>query len=466
VARLRLGLPATAPLVLFLPLLADSPAPVDVLIRGGTIVTMDADRRLIEGGAVAIRGERIVEVGPGDALAAKYAAGRTLDTTGKIVMPGLVNTHGHAPMVLFRGLADDRPLQEWLTKTIFPAEAKNVNEDFVRRGTRLACLEMIQGGTTTFVDMYYFESAIADEAAKSGLRGVLGQAVIDFPAPDNKTWAEMMAATERYVAKWKGHPLVTPAVAPHAPYTVSREHLREAHALAKRLDVPYVIHVAETREEVKTIGDKYGASPVAYLDGLGVLDERMVAAHCVWVNAADIEALAHRKVGVAHCPQSNMKLASGTSPVPAMLSAGVILGLGTDGAASNNDLNLLEEADTAAKLHKLIGMKADALPAKQALEMATLGGARVIKRERDLGSLEAGKLADLIVVGTDTAHETPLYSVYSQLVYATKASDVETVMVNGRFLMENRQVKTLDAEAVKAGARALRDQIRKSVAGP
>jgi 5-methylthioadenosine/S-adenosylhomocysteine deaminase len=454
------------PLLLVLPPLvsAQEPKQVDVLVRGGTVVTMDKQRRVWEDGAVAIWEERIIEVGPADLLAAKYAATRTIDASGKVVLPGLINTHGHAAMTLFRGLADDEPLQQWLTKTIFPAEAKNVNEDFVRRGVRLACLEMILGGTTTFVDMYWFENAAAEETAKAGMRGVLGQAVIDFPAPDNKTWPEMMKAVEAYAAKWKGHPLITPAIAPHAPNTVSLEHLKEAHALAKKLDIPYVIHVAETQSEVEAIKAKRGISPVAYLDGAGVMDSRMVAAHCVWVDAADIQTLARRQVGVAHCPQSNMKLASGTSPVPALLAAGVAVGLGTDGAASNNDLNLLEEADTAAKLHKLIGMKADALPAKQALEMATIGGARVIQRERDLGSLEAGKLADLIVVRMDAANETPLYNVYSQLVYATKAADVETVMVNGRFLMEDRQVKTLDADAVKAGARALRDQIRKSVA--
>ena len=440
---------------------APEPQPVDVLVRGGTVVTMDGARRLIENGAVAVRGERIVEVGPADAMAAKYAPSRTIDADGRVVMPGLINTHGHAAMVLFRGLADDLPLQEWLTRTIFPAEAKNVNEDFVRRGVRLAALEMILGGTTTFVDMYWFENAAAEETAKAGLRGVLGQAVIDFPAPDNKTWPEMMKAVETYAAKWKGHPLVTPAIAPHAPYTVSLEHLKEAHALAKRLDLLYVIHVAETQGEIEAIQAKRGISPVAYLDGAGVMDARMVAAHCVWVNDADIRTLARRQVGVAHCPQSNMKLASGTAPVPAMLAAGVAVGLGTDGAASNNDLNLLEEADTAAKLHKLIGMKADVLPAKQALELATIGGARVIKREKDLGSLEAGKLADIVVVRMDAANETPLYNVYSQLVYATKASDVETVIVNGKVLMEDRQVRTLDAEAVKADARALRDQIRK-----
>ena len=465
-ARLRsLVFPALLTLAFVAPGASPAPEPknVDVLIRGGTVVTMDRERRLWEKGSVAIWEERIVEVGPMDLLDAKYTATRTIDATGKVVMPGLVNTHGHAAMVLFRGLADDQPLPEWLNRTIFPAEAKNVNEDFVRRGVRLACLEMILGGTTTFVDMYWFENAAAEETAKAGLRGVLGQAVIDSPAPDNKTWPEMMKAVEAYTAKWKGHPLVAPAIAPDASHTVSLEHLKEASALAKKLDIPYLIHVAETQSEVAAIKAKRDVSPVAYLDGAGVMDERMVAAHCVWVNEADIRTLALRKVGVAHCPQSNMKLASGTAPVPAMLAAGVAVGLGTDGAASNNDLDLLEEADTAAKLHKLIGMKADALPARQALEMATVGGAKAIKREKDLGSLEAGKLADLIVVRMDAANEIPLYNVYSQLVYATKASDVEAVMVNGRFLMEERQVKTLDADAVKAGARAVRDQVRKSV---
>jgi 5-methylthioadenosine/S-adenosylhomocysteine deaminase len=463
----RMALSALVLFAFLLPLSGqDAREKVDILIRGGTVLTMNPRRVILPDGAVAIRGNRIVEVGSSDAMAAAYAAARTVDASGKVVMPGLINTHTHAPMVLFRGLADDEPLEQWLQKTIFPAEARNVNEDFVRRGTRLACLEMIQGGTTTFVDIYYFENAIADETAKAGLRGVLGQAILDFPAPDNKTWPEMVAAAGKFLTAWKDHPLVTPAVAPHATYTVSAEHLREAQALAGRHGAPLLIHVAETRAETKTIAEKYGVTPVGFLESIGFLGENVIAAHGVWVNETDIATLARRKVGVAHCPQSNMKLASGTAPVPAMLAAGVAVGLGTDGAASNNDLDLWEEADTAAKLQKLVLMQADALPAAQALEMATIGGARVIKREKDLGSLEAGKLADLIVVGMGAAHVTPLYNVTSQLVYATKASDVEAVMVNGRFLMENRRVLTLDVEKVKADARALREKIQKSVQAP
>ena len=437
---------------------------IDLLVKGGTVVTMDGKGRVLESGAVAVRDERIVAIGPAAEISAKYQATRVLDATGRVVMPGLINTHTHAPMVLFRGLADDLPLMEWLRQYIFPAEAKNVDEDFVRWGTRLACLEMIQGGTTTFVDMYYFESAIADETTKAGLRGVLGQAVIDFPAPDNKTWTDAMAACEKYVRRWKGHSLVTPAIAPHAPYTVSPEHLKEAHAFSVRHEVPLVIHVAETEAEVKTIRDKFKATPVAYLDGLGVLDERVVAAHGIWLEDDDIKTLARRSVGVAHCPHSNMKLASGVAPVPQLLRAGVAVGLGTDGAASNNDLNLWEEMDTAAKLHKLISKNPQVIPAREAMEMATIRGAQAIHRDRDLGSLEEGKLADLIVVRMDSVHQVPLYNVYSQLVYATKSSDVDTVIINGRAIMENRRVLTIDEPAVVAKAREYRDKVRKSIA--
>jgi 5-methylthioadenosine/S-adenosylhomocysteine deaminase len=439
---------------------------VDLLVQGGTVVTMDGKGRVLENGAVAVRGERIVAVGPTAELAAKYEAGHTVDAAARVVMPGLINTHTHAPMTLFRGLADDLPLMEWLRQYIFPAEAKNVTEDFVRWGTRLACLEMIQGGITTYVDMYYFEDAIADETVRAGMRGVLGQAVLDFPAPDHKTWADMMTGCEKYVRRWKGHALVTPAIAPHAPYTVSPDHLKEAHAFAKKHEVPLIIHVAETEDEVKTIREKYRATPVGFLDGLGVLDERVLAAHGIWVDDDDIKILVRRKVGVAHCPQSNMKLASGVAPVPRLLKSGVAVGLGTDGAASNNVLNLWEEIDTAAKLHKLIAKDPSVLPAREVLEMATIGGARAIHRDKDLGSLEAGKLADLIVVRMDAAHQTPLYNVYSQLVYTTKFSDVESVIINGKRVMDGRKVLTVDAPAVLAKAREYAKQVRESLRRP
>jgi 5-methylthioadenosine/S-adenosylhomocysteine deaminase len=292
---------------------------------------------------------------------------------------------------------------------------------------------------------------------------VLGETLIDFPAPDNKTWEAGVQYMERFARKWKGHPLITPAIAPHAPYTVSTEHLKEAHAFSEKHQIPLVIHVAEDMAEVKTIQEKYGASSVAYLDRIGLLNDRVIAAHMVWPTEEDIKTLASRSVGVGHCPQSNMKIAAGAAPVPQMLRAGVAVGLGTDGAASNNDLNLWEEIDTAAKLHKLISKDPTVINARQAIEMATISGARAINLDKDIGSLEAGKLADLIIVGMDDAHQTPLYNVYSHLAYATKAADVETVMIHGRIVMANRRVLTVNEAAVRAKAREYRDRIRKSV---
>ena len=437
---------------------------VDLIIRGGTVVTMDGSSRVIDDGAVAITQDRIVAVGTSSEISARYSAARTINAAGKIVMPGLINTHTHVPMVLFRGIADDLVLMEWLQKYIFPAEAKNVDEQFVRWGTKLGCLEMIQGGTTTYVDMYYFEDAVADETARAGMRAVLGQTLLDFPAPDNKTWDAGMSSVEKFAQKWKGNSLITPAIAPHAPYTVSTEHLKQAHSFSERTGLPLVIHIAEDQAEVKTIQERYGASSVAYLDRIGLLDERVIAAHMVWPTEADIKTLASRRVGVAHCPQSNMKLAAGAAPVPQMLRAGVAVGLGTDGAASNNDLNMWEEIDTAAKLHKLVSKDPTVINAREALEMATIRGARAIHLDKQIGSLEAGKLADLILVDVTSSHQTPLYNVYSQLAYATKASDVETVIINGRVVMRNRRVLTVDEPSVRAKAIEYRDRIRKSLA--
>ncbi len=436
---------------------------VDYIIRGGTVVTMDGASRVIENGAVAVRRQRIVAVGMAAEISGRYSSARIINATGKVVMPGLINTHTHVPMTLFRGIADDLILSEWLTKYIFPAEAKNVDEEFVRWGTRLGCLEMIRGGTTTYVDMYYFEDVIAEETVRAGMRGVLGETVIDFPVPDNKTWDAAMKYVEKYAAKWKGNHLITPALAPHAPYTVSTEHLKQCRDIATRLGIPIVMHVAEAPTETETIKKQYNASPVAYLHSLNFLDKTVIAAHMVYPTEEDIRTLAAKEVGVAHCPQSNMKLSSGTSPVPQMLKAGVNVGLGTDGAASNNDLSMWEEMDTAAKLHKLVSMNPTVLSAKEAVEMATIRGARAIHLDKQIGSLEAGKLADLIIVGMSSEHQTPVYNVYSQLVYATKASDVETVMIHGKIVMQNRRVLTINERAVLQKANFYRDQIRKSL---
>lgn len=437
---------------------------VDLLVTGGAVVTMDGERPLLEGGFVAVRGERILEVGDAAALRARdYRAREVIDARGKAVLPGLVNTHTHIPMVLFRGIADDLVLQEWLDKYIFPAEAKNVTRDFVVAGTRLGLAEMIRGGTTTYVDMYYFEDAVAEETKKAGVRAVLGETVIDFPVPDNKTWEAALAYTEGFVKRWKGDPLVIPAIAPHAPYTVSTSHLNEARALAERHDVPIVIHIAEAPTETAFMLKTYRERTVPYLERINFLSPRVIAAHVVHVNDEEIAALKRREVGVGHCPQSNMKLASGTAPVPRMLRAGLRVGLGTDGAASNNDLNLWEEMDTAAKLHKLVLQDPTAVSAREALEMATLGGARAAHLEREIGSLEAGKRADLIVVDLGAPHLVPMYNLYSHLVYAAKASDVTETVVNGRLLMRRRRLLTLNEETIKAEARRYQQQVSRSL---
>ena len=435
----------------------------DVIITGGTVVTMDGAGGIIENGAVAIRRERIVGVGSAAEIARGYTAVRRINAAGRIVMPGLVNTHGHVPMVLFRGIADDLTLQDWLQKYIFPAEARNVDEEFVRWGTRLGCLEMIRGGTTTYVDMYYFEDAVAEETARAGMRAILGETVLDFPAPDNKTWDAAMSYTTRFIQKWKSHPLITPAIAPHAPYTVSTDHLKQTRSVSERNGVPLLIHISEDSAEIKTIREKYNATPVAYLDSIGFLSTHVIAAHMVWPTDEDIKILAKHSVGVGHCPQSNMKLAAGISPVAKMLQAGVAVGLGTDGAASNHDLSMWEEIDTASKLAKVSTKDPTTLKSKEVIEMATIGGAKAINLEKEIGSLEVGKRADLILIDLNSPHLSPMYNVYSQLVFAVKASDVESVMINGKFVMLRRRMLTINERAVLAKAKQYRDKIQASL---
>lgn len=437
---------------------------VDLLITGGAVVTMDGERRIFDNGFVAIRGERIIDVGEIGALKARgYRAKQTIDARGKIVLPGLINAHTHVPMVLFRGIADDLNLQDWLTKYIFPAEAKNDTREFVVAGTQLGLAEMIRGGITTYADMYYFEDAIAEETKRAGMRGILGETVIDFPVADNKTWAEAMAYSEKFLTRWKGDSLITAAIAPHAPYTVSTEHLNEVRALAEKLDAPILTHLAEAPTETEFIAKTYNTRPAMYLERINFLSPRLLAAHVVHVNDEDIAILKRREVGIAHCPQSNMKLASGTAPVPAMLKAGLRLGLGTDGAASNHDLSLWEEIDSAAKLHKLISGDPTAVPAQEALAMATIGGARALHMEKEIGSLESGKRADVILVDMNALHLTPMYNFYSHLVYAVKASDVSDTIVNGRVLMRNRRLLTINEGAVKASARKYQKQVAESL---
>jgi 5-methylthioadenosine/S-adenosylhomocysteine deaminase len=442
---------------------ARQPRVVDVVIANGIVVTMDGGRRVINPGSVAISGTTITAVGESPAIAAQYRARTTIEARGRVVMPGLINTHTHAPMVLYRGLADDLPLLEWLQKYIFPAEAKTVSPAFVRTGTRLAALEMIRSGTTTYTDMYYFEEEIARATKEAGLRGVLGQTVIEFPVPDAKTPADALARAEAFIKQFSKDDLIVPAIAPHSVYTLDAATLTATRDLAVKYGVPVLIHLGETQDEIKMALDRHKMRPVALLEQLAFWRPLVIAAHGVWMNADEIAVLKKNNVGVSHNPESNMKLASGTAPVQEYLRAGVTVGLGTDGAASNNDLDMFEAMRQAAFLHKLVSRDPRAVSAQTALEMGTLGGARVIGRADRLGSLEAGKLADVVVVRMDQPRQTPMYDAISHLVYVTRGDDVETTIVNGKVLMRDRKVLTLNEADVLAEARKAAEQVRSAV---
>src|SRR6184192_1856765 len=426
----------------------------DLIIAGGTVITMDGARTIYADGAVAVKSDTIVAVGPRAELEAKYVAGQTISAEGKLVLPGFINGHTHVPMTLFRGLHDDVTLNDWLYKYIFPAEAKNVNEEFVRWGTRLAAAEQIRSGVTTFADMYYFEDAVAEETKAAGMRGVLGETFIDFPAPDNKTEAEMLAYTEKFLKKWQGDPLIYAAVAPHSIYTCSQKTLQDATALARKYHAPILIHVAEMKKEWEDSQKQHGMSPVQYLDKIGVLGPDVVSAHCIFVDGADRKTLAQRQVGCVYNPSSNMMIASGVAPVPELRAAGVAVGLGTDGpAGSNNDLDLMEEIDLAAKLAKITKMDPLALNARAVVEMATIEGARALHMDKEIGSLETGKKADIILISLQGPNAVPTYDVYAGLAYALKGSDVETVVIGGRVVMRDHKLLTVNEEEAVAKAR-------------
>jgi 5-methylthioadenosine/S-adenosylhomocysteine deaminase len=437
---------------------------VDLLITGGTVITMDAQRRVLDDGAVAVRGDSILAIGPRAELESKYAPAKVLNAHGAIVMPGLINGHTHAAMSLFRGIAEDLSLDDWLHAYIFPAEARNVTEDFAAWGTRLAILEMLRGGVTTYADMYYFEDAVARVTKEAGMRGVLGETIIDFPAPDNKSLPQAFAYAQKFLDHWKGDPLIVAAVAPHSMYTCSEKTLQDAAALARRNDAPILIHIAEAPFELEQSRNKFGLTPVAYLSRAGVLGPDVVGAHCILVDQADIATLAHFGVGCVYNPSSNMKTAAGVMPIVEMLAAGEPIGLATDGAASNNNLDMFEEMDLAPKLQKLARMDSRALPAEQVVALATITGARALHLDKQIGSLEFGKKADIILVDTSAPHATPMYNVYSQLVYALKASDVRTVIIAGKIVMEDRQMLTLNEPEILTKARKYQKQVAASLA--
>ncbi len=429
---------------------------VDLVISNGTVVTMDANRRILENGYVIVKGDIIVAVGeglprmPNGPIFTK----QSIDAKGALILPGFVNGHTHVPMTLFRGLCNDVILDVWLHKCIFPAEAKNVTEDFVRWGTRLAAAEQIRSGVTTFADMYYFEDAIAEETKAAGMRGILGETFIDFPAPDNKTHAAALAYTEKFLQRWQGDPLIHAAVAPHSIYTCSKKTLQDAAALARKYHAPILIHVAEMKKELDDSLRQNGLTSVQYLDKIGVLGPDVVAAHCIFVNEKDRQILAERRVGCVHNPSSNMMLASGVAPVIDERAAGIAVGLGTDGpAGSNNDLDLMEEMDLAAKLQKITRMDPRALGAQSVVEMATIDGAKALHMENEIGSLELGKKADIILISLDEPNAVPMYGIYSQLAYALKGSDVQTVIIGGRVVMRDKKLLTLNEPEILDKAR-------------
>lgn len=434
---------------------------VDLLIVNGTIVTMDPGRTIIGAGTIAITDGKIVAVD--DSGKVDHKARETIDATGKLVMPGLINTHTHAAMTIFRGYADDLPLMEWLQNYIWPAEAKYVNARNVRTGTRLAAVEMIRSGTTTFNDMYFFEDDVAKAAKEVGIRAMIGEGLLDFPTPNAKTPQDGLNFTEMLINKWRNDTLITVAVAPHSPYTCSPELLKDAKNLSDKYDVPLHIHVSETGQEYNDSINNHGMTPFGYLENLGFLGDNVIAAHSVHLNGEDIQLIALRSVGVSHNPESNMKLASGVAPLPALMETGAEIGLGTDGAASNNDLNMFEEMDTAAKLHKVFSKNSSVVDSKSVVEMATIGGAKVLGLDSMIGSIEKGKKADIILIDLGRPHLAPLYNPYSQIVYAVDGSDVETVIIDGRIVMRDQKILTVDEEEIIREARDLGVKIKQGV---
>jgi 5-methylthioadenosine/S-adenosylhomocysteine deaminase len=418
----------------------------DIVITGGTLMTMSTGMEIIEDSIVGIKDGLIVAVGRNNdhgytALKTK----ETIDASGCIVMPGLVNTHTHLPMVCFRGMADDLPLMEWLTCHIFPAEARFVNKKMVYDGAMLAMAEMILSGTTTFCDGYFFEDTITEAVSVVGMRAVVSQGFADFIMPDKFSFRKMMAAAKHFVTRWQSHaPMITPAYFCHSPYTCSPATLVNVKEAARDAGILYLIHLLENKDEIDTILNHYGKNPVRHLLDLGVLDEQTVAVHCNWLTKEDMAVFADLGVRVSHNPESSMKLAAGVAPVPEMLKRGIKVGLGTDGCASNNDMDMFREMDTAAKIHKVTSLDPTVMNAETVLKMATIGGAKILGMEKLIGSIETGKQADIILVDMNQPHLTPLYNCYSQLVYATRGADVKTSIINGKIVMKDRQLRTID----------------------
>jgi 5-methylthioadenosine/S-adenosylhomocysteine deaminase len=436
---------------------------VDRILTGGTVVTMNRHFNVYPNGAVAVRDDVLAAIGPAADITARYEADEVIDCQSQVIMPGLVNAHTHVPMSLFRGLNDDLRLDVWLGY-LMPLEREFVTPDFVRLGTQIACAEMIRSGVTCFADMYYYEDAIAEAVAEIGMRALLGQTILVFPAPDAETYEDALLLCRRFIERWKEHPIIQPAVAPHAWYTATPELLLACADLARAFDVPLHTHVSETGLEVENCLAQKHMPVVPWLEEHGILETKLLAAHCVHINEEEMYSLKQAGAGVAHCPSSNLKLASGIAQVGTMLDMGLKVGVGTDGPASNNDLDMFEEARLAALLAKTASKDPTVLPARQAVELATIGGARAVHLDHLTGSLEKGKRADLIVLDMDGIHNQPQFSnqadaVYSRIVYAAKSTDVAHVLCNGRWLLRDRQLLTIDQEKARQEAAVVAQQI-------
>lgn len=430
---------------------------LDILITGGTLLTMEAPSKIVEAPVIGIRDGKILFVEKGDPPPEHLHEARdVIDAAGCMVLPGLVNTHTHLPMVLFRGLADDLPLMSWLNDHIFPAEGRFINRETVYAGAMLAMAEMILSGTTTFCDGYFFEDSVAVAARTAAMRGVVAQGFIDFPTPDLTDPSRHAAVAEKFIQRWRDRsPLVTPALVCHSPYICSPETLVTIKATARRNGTLFLIHLAETSEEVSLLRERYGKKPVHHLRDLDLLDEATIAAHCIWMEDDELDLLAQFGVKVAHDPESNMKLGAGVAPVPKMLRRGIDVGLGTDGCASNNNLDLFGEMAMCAKLHKVFSADPTAVCAEKVVEMATLGGARVLGMADRIGSISPGKCADIILVNMDKPHLTPLYNPFSHLVYAASGADVVTSIIDGRVVMKDRRLLTIDLDEVMGAVRKI-----------
>ncbi|MBW6486435.1 MAG: amidohydrolase [Syntrophobacterales bacterium] len=436
---------------------------VDTIILGGRVLPMDDMNTVLTEGAVAIEGENIVAVASVAEIKSRFTGHLEIDARDSLIMPGLINSHTHAAMTCFRGIADDMELMEWLNRYIFPAEARNVDPELAYRGSMLACAEMIRSGTTTFCDMYIFEDETARAAKEAGVRCLVGEVLFDFPSPNFQTPAEGLSYTRKLLEKWAGDSLVQIVVEPHALYTCSPSLLKDAKALADEFRAPYATHLLENKMEANQLQEKFGKPAMKFLEEIGFLSERFTAFHCVAMTDEDIRIFADHGCRAVHNPESNMKLASGIAPVSAMRKQGIPVGLGTDGCASNNDLNMFGEMDTAAKLAKVASLDPTALPALDVIRMATCEGARALGLEHETGSLEVGKKADIIIIGLKEPHLTPLYNEYSQIVYAAAGADVDTVFINGKMVMQNRKLLTIDEKEAMERVREIAVRVRKSL---